>query len=192
MHRSFKRRKYKTLLCHSRNIQKGESYRDIFLIIKIKNSWSFNKLDYSSEENQEQIKDLINRIQDKRRIIEFLQFLVYLTSMDNTLIQCGSNSLHTLVQFRMKVELSNNNFENIKIQMFLSQEVILLGVILVNLNLILTTQVEQILMEHYCLIVNGTTQEFTSFAYTVCFSHDGNTLDSGSGDNSIRLWDFKI
>ncbi|CAD8111695.1 unnamed protein product [Paramecium primaurelia] len=71
--------------------------------MQIKNIWSFNKLDYSSEENQEQIKDLINRIQDKRRIIEFLQFLVYLTSMDNTLIQYEGR-------------IQQQQYQNIKIQ----------------------------------------------------------------------------
>ncbi|CAD8189395.1 unnamed protein product [Paramecium pentaurelia] len=71
----------------------------------------FNYKDFSSGENKESKLNLIQSIKDT---IQFLEFLVHLTSIDNTLIQCGSNQLHILVQ--MKADLKNKNFENIKIQ----------------------------------------------------------------------------
>ncbi|CAD8118518.1 unnamed protein product [Paramecium primaurelia] len=52
-------------------------------------------------------------MKEKRQMIEFLQFLVHLKSIDNTPILCGSNLLHLLVQ--MYVNLRYKNFENIKI-----------------------------------------------------------------------------
>ncbi|CAD8081021.1 unnamed protein product [Paramecium primaurelia] len=74
---------------------------------KIKNH-DFNKKDYSDEKIYQSIRQLITIM-----MIEFLLFLVHLTSIDNSLIKCGSNSLHLLVQ--MNVDLSQKNFENIKI-----------------------------------------------------------------------------
>ncbi|CAD8161713.1 unnamed protein product [Paramecium pentaurelia] len=158
----------------------------------------FNKIDYSFEENEESTQSLINSIKDYRQIFEFLQFLVHLTSIDETLIQVGSNSLHLLVQ--MKVDLSMKNLENIKIQ-----NTSLVGANFVRCNfsgsqfhnvnisgikingaLLLNCQWKNLKIKELN-IFHG----HTSYVNSVCFSPDGNTLASGSVDQSIRLWDVQ-
>ncbi|CAK91396.1 unnamed protein product (macronuclear) [Paramecium tetraurelia] len=74
----------------------------------------FNKKNYSTNEQQQQRKHLITQISYDKKILEFLEFLVQLTALDENLIQCGSNSLNILVE--MKVDLAYHNFQNIKIK----------------------------------------------------------------------------
>ncbi|CAD8138691.1 unnamed protein product [Paramecium octaurelia] len=74
----------------------------------------FNRENYSLEEYKEVKKDLIIKISSDKKIIEFIKFLVLLTAYDENYIQCGSNSLHLLVQ--MKVDLKTQSFKNIKIR----------------------------------------------------------------------------
>ncbi|CAD8133763.1 unnamed protein product [Paramecium pentaurelia] len=87
---------------------------------------NFNKKDYYCENNKSSKSNLIKSIKENRVIIEFLQFLVHLTSIDNTLIQSGSNSLQILVQ--LKVDIRNQNFENIKFQKILLQQEVIFSV----------------------------------------------------------------
>ncbi|CAD8177059.1 unnamed protein product [Paramecium pentaurelia] len=144
---------------------------------------NFNSQDFSSEENEEFKQGLINRIQDNRMIIKFLQFLVNLTSIDNTLIQCVSNSLHMLVQ--MKVELKNQSLENIRIQ-----NTSLIGDISgVKLNgaQLFNCKWRNIKIHE----LNKLLDDHSKCIRSVCISPDGITLASGSQDNSIRLWEIK-
>ncbi|CAD8191712.1 unnamed protein product [Paramecium pentaurelia] len=169
--------------------------RDVLKKIK---DHDFNKLDYSNEEYKESVKDLIIGIKYDIKIIKFLQFLVNLTSIDNTLIECGSNSLHILVQ--MKANLRNQNLKNIKIE-----DTSLVGAKLVlcnlresqfnNANISLIYLYEA--LQFNCKLVNLRIHELnklnghTSSVKQICFSPDGNILASGSDDKSIRLWDVK-
>ncbi|CAD8175698.1 unnamed protein product [Paramecium pentaurelia] len=168
----------------------------------------FNQQDYSTEENKESKLYLIKCINENRYILDFLQFLVHLTSIDNNLKQCGSNSLHLLVQ--MKADLRKKNFENIKIQNtslvganffrsnFSGSQFSNVNVSGVNLNGSLLLNCKWInLRIHELNKLDGHNDSVNS----VCFSPDLTTLASGSGnynyggiysiDNSIRLWDVK-
>ncbi|CAK72852.1 unnamed protein product (macronuclear) [Paramecium tetraurelia] len=73
----------------------------------------FNKVNYSRKDYKQINEDLITKIPQNNKIIELLKFLVRLTALDEGQIQCGSNSLHLLVQ--MKVDLKEQSFENIRI-----------------------------------------------------------------------------
>ncbi|CAD8103017.1 unnamed protein product [Paramecium primaurelia] len=184
------------------NEQKLSDFRNntiqITDVLKKLKDHDFNSKDYSSEEYQDSKLSLIKNIKDNIQITEFLKFLVHLTSIDKTLIQCGSNSLNILVQ--MKLDLRNKNFENIKIQNtslvganfaqcnlsgseFNNVNIVgvnLNGAILFNckwINLIINKQNK----------LDGHTKSINS----VCLSPDGITLASGSNDKSIRLWDVK-
>ncbi|CAD8187301.1 unnamed protein product [Paramecium pentaurelia] len=83
-------------------------------VLKKLKDHQFNNKDFSTEENYKSTLDLINRIKDERQTIQFLKFLVHLTTIVEQFIQCGSNSLCLLVE--MKVDLTKKNFENIKIK----------------------------------------------------------------------------
>ncbi|CAD8174775.1 unnamed protein product [Paramecium pentaurelia] len=159
---------------------------------------NFNKYNYSEEIYIDLKKDLIKNISKQQKIIQFFLFLIRLTAFDQTLIQCGSNSLHLLVE--MKVELGNQNFENIKVY-----NTSLVGANFVRCNLS-GSQFENVDISGLNLngaklfnckwknikiqmlnILKGHTQAVLS----VCFSPDSSTLASCSGDKSIRLWDVK-
>ncbi|CAD8190197.1 unnamed protein product [Paramecium pentaurelia] len=99
----------------SKEIQLGKnSFNKIINIIKLIQHHYFNKYNYSEEIYIEIKEDLIKKTSQNKKIIQFFQFLVLLAAIDNNFIQCGSNSLNFLVQ--MKVDLTNQNFENINIQ----------------------------------------------------------------------------
>ncbi|CAD8169032.1 unnamed protein product [Paramecium octaurelia] len=59
-------------------------------------------------------KDRIRKILWDKKIIEFLKFLDDLTTFDERYTQCGSNSLHLLVQ--MKADLREQSSENFRIR----------------------------------------------------------------------------
>ncbi|CAD8077216.1 unnamed protein product [Paramecium primaurelia] len=131
-------------------------------------------------------------------IIKFLQFLVNLTSIDNTFIQCGSNSLHMLVQ--MKVELKNQSLDNIRIKNtsliggnFVTcnlngSEFVNVDISVVNLNgaQLFNCKWRNIKIHELNKLLDG----HSGYVMSVCFSPDGNTLASGSVDNSIPLWEI--
>ncbi|CAK90344.1 unnamed protein product (macronuclear) [Paramecium tetraurelia] len=158
----------------------------------------FNKENYSTE-NYEQIrKDLIKQISYDQHISEFLKFLVHLTAIDKRFLQCGSNSLHLLVE--MKVDLRKQNFENIRIRdtsivggnfvrcNFNGSEFDNVDISGVNLNQasLFNCKWKNIKI-HELNKLNG----HSGTINTLCFSPDGTTLASGSDDISIRLWDVK-
>ncbi|CAD8213451.1 unnamed protein product [Paramecium pentaurelia] len=138
----------------------------------------FNKKDYSSVQYQESLQVLINSIKHDRSIVEFLQFLVHLTSIDNSLIQCGSNSLN-LKYFLMganlvQCNLCGSEFDDVNID-----GINLNGALLLN-----------------CKWSNLRIQELNQFightrsVNSACFSPDGKILASSSHENSILQWDI--
>ncbi|CAD8204028.1 unnamed protein product [Paramecium pentaurelia] len=154
----------------------------------------FNNQDFFSEVNDESKLSLIQ----SKPIIEFLYFLVQLTSIDNTLIQCGSNSLYILVY--MKVDLRNQCFENIRIKNtsiirgnfvrcnFNGSEFDNLDISILNLN---SAQMFDCKLKNIEIHELNKLEGHSGRVNTVCFSLEGNILASGSEDNSIRLWDIK-
>ncbi|CAD8133846.1 unnamed protein product [Paramecium pentaurelia] len=175
----------------------GNDIKLITDVLKKLNDHDFNYKDFSSEENEESTLSLIQRIKDKKRIIEFLQFLVYLTSIDETLKQQGSNS---------SINLRKKFFQNIKIQNtslvganfvkcnFTGSQFNNVDISGINLNGALLLNCKQQDLRIYELNkLHGHSNQVRS----ICFSPDGNTLASGGGypykggDNSIRLLDVK-
>ncbi|CAK67962.1 unnamed protein product, partial (macronuclear) [Paramecium tetraurelia] len=73
-----------------------------------------NQMNYSNDKYDQIRKELIQKISYDENIIEFLKFLVSLTSIDERFIQCGSNALNLLVE--MKVDLREHSFENIRMR----------------------------------------------------------------------------
>ncbi|CAD8127976.1 unnamed protein product [Paramecium sonneborni] len=158
----------------------------------------FSKIDYSTETYKEARLELIKKIEGKKEIINFLQFLVQLTKIDEKWIQCGSNGLNLLVG--MKVNLRNQSFENIRIK-----NTSLKGANMVQCNL---SGSEFNNVEISGVNLNGASlyncqwrnihideliklEGHTSGVNQVCISFDGSKIASGSWDNSIRLWDVK-
>ncbi|CAD8114164.1 unnamed protein product [Paramecium primaurelia] len=147
----------------------------------------FNKIDYSSKEKEESKFILINSV-----IINRSQNLY------GTLIQCGSNSLNLLIQ--MKVDLSNKNFENINIQnaslvganfvkcKFSGSIFNNVNISGINLNgaLLFNCKWKDLRISELNKL-----HGHSSWVRSVCFSPDGNTLASGSADQSIRFLDVK-
>ncbi|CAD8090941.1 unnamed protein product [Paramecium sonneborni] len=74
----------------------------------------FNKNDYSQKGCEKERLNVIKKISGNKTIIDFLKFLVQLTSIDEKFIRCGSNGLSLLVE--MKVDLTNQSFEDIRIK----------------------------------------------------------------------------
>ncbi|CAD8213886.1 unnamed protein product [Paramecium pentaurelia] len=145
---------------------------------------NFNKYNYSEEIYTDLKKDLI------KNIIQFFQFLVRLTALDQTFIQCGSNSLHLLVE--MKVELGNQNFENIKV---CNTSIVGANFVRCNLSgsglnlngaILFNCKWKNIKIQKLSIL-----KGHTLAVLSVCFTPDSSTLASCSGDNSIRLWDIK-
>ncbi|CAD8189377.1 unnamed protein product [Paramecium pentaurelia] len=175
-----------------------EQIKKIIHILKNIKDHEFNQKDYSSEPFEEMKKNLIKKLQGDKSMIELLTFLVMLTSIDDQFISCGSNSLHMLVM--MKVDLRNQSFENIRIK---NTSIIGGNFVRCNLN---GSEFENVDISG--VIFNGA-QMFnykwknikvhelnrldghSSCVRSVCFSPDGNTLASGSDDNSIRLQEIK-
>ncbi|CAD8163059.1 unnamed protein product [Paramecium pentaurelia] len=91
-----------------------EQMKKIINILKNLKDHEFKLQDYSPEAFEEIKKDLMNKIQGDKNIMELLKFLVMLSSIDDQFIQCGSNSLHMLVM--MKVDMRNQSFENIRMK----------------------------------------------------------------------------
>ncbi|CAD8171792.1 unnamed protein product [Paramecium octaurelia] len=153
---------------------------------------------YSYPIYQEIRNALIVKISKEQKIIKFLIFLVHLTSIDDRFIQCGSNSLYLLVQ--LKVNLTNKNFQNIKIK-----HTNLIGAELMRCNLsgseFENVDITDINLNGAILIncrwknlrinkpsyLSGHAEQVNS----VCFSPDCASLASCSNDNSICLWDLK-
>ncbi|CAD8161747.1 unnamed protein product [Paramecium pentaurelia] len=70
----------------------------------------FNKEDFSSETYEKARSDLIKGMKDNKGIIDFIKFLVLLTSIDGKFIQCGSNALN------LNVDMRNESLNNIRIE----------------------------------------------------------------------------
>ncbi|CAD8098321.1 unnamed protein product [Paramecium primaurelia] len=158
----------------------------------------FNKIDYSTEENQEYRQDLVKRIKDDMQIIEFLKYLVHLISIENNLIECESNSFNLLVE--MKVDMKNKNFENIKIQNaslvgdnfcgcnLSKSQLFKLDISGINLNGALLINCK---WNNLRILELNKLDGHKSPIASLCFSPDCKTLASGSYDGLISLWDVK-
>ncbi|CAD8183791.1 unnamed protein product [Paramecium pentaurelia] len=158
----------------------------------------FNQVDYSSDNYEKPREDLSKMIVEYKGIIDFIKFLVLLTSIDVKFIQCGSNGLNLLVG--MKIDIRNQSFENIRIKNtsliggnffgcnFNGSEFDNVDISGVNLNgTILFNCKWKNLKIHELKKLDG----HSSCVRSVCISPDGNTLASGSDDKSIRIWDIK-
>ncbi|CAD8208456.1 unnamed protein product [Paramecium pentaurelia] len=174
----------------------GNEMKQITDVLKKIKDHDFNYQDFSSFENEESTLSLIQSIKDNRRIIEFLLFLVQITSIDKTLIQCGSNSLHILV--KTKEDLRNQKFEKIKIKNtsleaanfarcnFSESQFNNVNISGINLNGALLFNCKWRNLKIPVLYKLD-----SDCVKSVCFSPDGNTLASGSNDQSIHLLDVK-
>ncbi|CAD8121076.1 unnamed protein product [Paramecium sonneborni] len=91
-----------------------ENSKKIIDFIKKLKIHDFNLLNYSTKSYGESRKFFIQKILKEEKIIEVLKFLFKLTARDEQFIQCGSNSLNLLVE--MKIDLSNQSFQNIRIR----------------------------------------------------------------------------
>ncbi|CAD8131344.1 unnamed protein product [Paramecium sonneborni] len=165
-------------------------------ILKQVKDHDLNNKNYCEDIYEELRKDLIKKISKNDQIVCLLKFLVQLTTVDETFIQCGSNGLNLLVG--LKVDLTKHCFEGIRIKKssliggnfakynFSGSEFENVDISGVNLNgaLLLNCKWKNIKI-HELNQLNGHT------VYSVCFSPDGITLASGSHDQSIRLWDVK-
>ncbi|CAD8131200.1 unnamed protein product [Paramecium sonneborni] len=60
----------------------------------------FSKINYSVVSNDKVRGDLVKKKLENQKIIDFLKFLVHLTSIDDRFVQCGSNSLNLLVEMK--------------------------------------------------------------------------------------------
>ncbi|CAD8104437.1 unnamed protein product [Paramecium primaurelia] len=175
-----------------------QTINSIISLIRSIKEHDINVVNYSTETYAETRQYLIQKISQEVRIIEFLKFLVHLTKIDNKCIISGSNALNILVE--MKVDLTSLNFENIKI----SNTSLIGGNFTkcnltnskfdnVNINGINLSGAQLFNCNWKQLKINDLYQidGHTKAVWSVCFSPDANTLASGSGDNSIRLWDVK-
>ncbi|CAK72861.1 unnamed protein product (macronuclear) [Paramecium tetraurelia] len=167
-------------------------------ILQIIIELDFNKKNQSNEDQAQIRKELIKKIGEERQIIEFLKFLVRLTAVDEKFIQCGSNILNLLVE--MKVDLRDENFENIRIRdtslvggnfvrcNFNGSEFDNINISGINLNQAqLLNCIWKNIKIHELNKLDGHSQGVN----LVCFSPDGKSLASCSDDNSIILWDIK-
>ncbi|CAD8215043.1 unnamed protein product [Paramecium octaurelia] len=187
-----------SLLDKEQTLNGEKNIKRIKDVLKKIRDHEFNKQNYSTDDYEEIKKDLIIKISWDNKIIEFLQFLVHLTALDDIYIQCGSNSLHLLVL--MKVDLKESCFENIRIRntSILGANLVrcdLSGSVLdnviisgVNLN-----QAKLFNCKWKNLGINEGIQlnGHSGRVNLVCYSPDGKSLASCSDDHSIILWDAK-
>ncbi|CAD8166290.1 unnamed protein product [Paramecium pentaurelia] len=191
--------------------------KTIEFVYKLRNH-DFNIINYSTKTYEESRKFLIQKIQKDQNIIQFLKFIVHLTSIDEGLIQGGSNSLNILVE--KKVDLTQQSFRNVRIkntsligasfsQCDLSGSefenviihginlncaiLILYGKIFKQMSYIKQKDIMELQIQYPILMMSG---EVLNKLYghnvsvkSVSFS-DGLTLASGSEDNSIRIQDI--
>ncbi|CAD8167968.1 unnamed protein product [Paramecium octaurelia] len=156
----------------------------------------FNNTNYSTEIYIEFRNQLTKKIQKEERIIKFLKFLVNLTSVDDKFIPSGSNSLYLL--FELKVDLTQQNFENIRIK-----DIPLIGANFARCNLsgsqfrnvnisgINLNEAQLINCDWKFLKIHQiNTLVGHSSVSSVCFSPNGAILMSSS-DSYIHLWDVK-
>ncbi|CAD8117230.1 unnamed protein product [Paramecium primaurelia] len=169
----------------------GNDMKQIADVLRKLKDHEFNSKDFSSQENEELKLILIKSIKDNRGIIEFLQF--QFNSLPQMTIQ------YNVV--KMKVDLRNKNFENIKIQNTSLQEANFFRCILsgsqfnnVNISRINLNGAELLNCKWKNLRIHhelNTLNVHRGCVNSVCFSPDGNTLASGSNDKSLRLWNVK-
>ncbi|CAD8183825.1 unnamed protein product [Paramecium octaurelia] len=158
----------------------------------------FNTQNYSMDDYEEFKKDLITKVSMNKKIIEFLKFLVHLTALDETYIQCGSNSLHLLLL--MKVDLREQSFENIRIRntsldggnfvrcIFNGSEFDNVSISGMNLN---QAQMFNCNWKNIKIHELNKLDGHSRRVNQVCFSPDGKSLASCGDDNKIILWDVK-
>ncbi|CAD8179805.1 unnamed protein product [Paramecium pentaurelia] len=158
----------------------------------------FNQNNYSTEIHFITKKNLIQKISQDQIIIEFLKFLVHLTAIDNQFIQCGSNSLHILVD--MKVDLTQQCFSNIRIK-----NTSLIGANLVRCNFngsefdnvdisgmnLNGAQLLNCKWKNLRIQESHDLDSHSNQVLSACFSPDGTTLASSSEDFSICLWNVQ-
>ncbi|CAD8158478.1 unnamed protein product [Paramecium pentaurelia] len=153
----------------------------------------FNKISYSIENQEKTKQDLLNKISHNEKIIKLLKFLIRLTAFDNLFIYSGSNSLHLLVD--MKVDIRNQSFENIRIKNtsviggnfvrcnFSGSDFDNVDISGLNLN---GAQLFN------CKWKNIKVHELNKLdGHSSSVRSVGNTLASGSSDQSILIWDVK-
>ncbi|CAD8116432.1 unnamed protein product [Paramecium primaurelia] len=170
------------------------------IVTVIKNIYDhdFNKKDYSTQKFRQTKQRLIGKIKKEANIIGFLKILVNLTSIDENLIQCGSNSLHLLVQ--MKVDLTQQSFQNIKIKNtslnggsfaecnFSCSKFNNVEISGINFNGAKLFHCE---WKNFKIDQQYQQVYHDSGILSQCFSPDGSKLASGSWDNTICLRDIK-
>ncbi|CAD8185070.1 unnamed protein product [Paramecium octaurelia] len=180
------------------NNQEESKIKLVTNVLKNISEIDFNKKNYSIEEYKEIRKKLIKKIANRNQIFQFFKFLVQLTAIDEKFIQCGSNSLNLLVE--MKVDVREQNFENIRISdtSLIAANFVrcnLSGSIFENVDIsginlngaqLFNCRWKNLKLNEICQL-----DGHSSGVRSLCFSPDCATLASGSGDNSIRLWNVK-
>ncbi|CAK70857.1 unnamed protein product (macronuclear) [Paramecium tetraurelia] len=167
-------------------------------LLKTLNKHEFFLDNYSIETYVESRKYLIQKIKNEVSIIEFLKFLVQLTAIESSFIQGGSNSLNLLVE--MQIDLTNHNFEKIRIKNtsivggnFFQSNLNQSELTDVNINAINLNRAQMFGCKWKRIKINDiySLDGHSRYVNTVNFSPDGNMLASCSLDKSIRLWDVK-
>ncbi|CAD8130919.1 unnamed protein product [Paramecium sonneborni] len=121
---------------------------------------------------------------------QFSQILILLTTIDEKLIQCGSNGLNLLVG--IKVDLQNQSFENIRIKntTLIDGNIVrsnLSGSEFENVDISGMNLNDSTLKIHHM----NELQEHLGPVYSLCFFPDGITQASSSKDNSVPTGQFK-
>ncbi|CAK79896.1 unnamed protein product (macronuclear) [Paramecium tetraurelia] len=175
------------------------NFKKITTILRIIKQHDLSSVNYSTQSHRETRKFLIQKIQKEETIIQFLQFIVHLTALDDGFIQSGSNCINFLVE--MKIDLTRQSFRNIKIKnttLYASNfafsdlsgsEFENVNIDGINLNGTLLYNCKwnnlQIYELHKIIGHKGS-------VYSICFTSDGKFLASASEDKSIILWDVKL
>ncbi|CAD8198460.1 unnamed protein product [Paramecium pentaurelia] len=172
------------------------SFQLVTKIIKQINEDDFNQNDYSSEIYNETKKALMNKISNEEKILEFLIFLIYLSTLDKKFMQSGENSLNLLIE--MKVDLKQLGQKNIQTEsMSIIQNLVeqqnqleLDQIYISEVNFLRKQILNYYLIDdstQYLLKLQGHSEEVRQ----TCFSSDGTTIASCSDDQTIRLWDVQ-